>query len=95
MPCSEIYSPKVFFEALRLEGDFHARNSSIILRHADVVDLRLYALKAGEFRINECTGDLTCAVGAEVCEDDRVVVLDGRALGNDNRNNELSVTPAA
>ena len=84
----DIFAERVL-QALRLEGDFHARNSSIILRHADVVDLRLYALKAGEFRINECTGDLTRTVGAEVCEDDRVVILDGRALGNDDRNNEL------
>ena len=84
----DIFAERVL-QALRLEGDLHARNSSIVLRHADVVDLRLYALKAGEFRINECTGDLTRTVGAEVCEDDRVVVLDGRALGNDNRNNEL------
>ena len=84
----DIFTERVL-QALRLEGDLHARNSSIILRHADVVDLRLYALKAGELRINECTGDLTRTVGTEVCEDDRVVVLDGRALGNDNRNNEL------
>ena len=84
----DIFAERVL-QALRLEGDFHARNRSIVLRHADVVDLRLYALKAGELRINECTGDLTRTVGTEVCEDDRVVVLDGCALGNDNRNNEL------
>ncbi len=53
------------------------------------MDLRLYALEAGEFRIDEGTGDLACAVGAEVCEDDRVIVADGRALGHDDRNDEL------
>ena len=76
-------------KALRLERDFNARNGSVVLRHADIVNLRLNALEAGEFRIDEGTGDLACTVGTEVCEDDRVVVLDSRALGYDNRNNEL------
>ena len=84
----DIFAERVL-QALRLEGNFYARNGSVILRHADVVDLRLYALKAGELRINERTGDLTRTVGTEVCEDDRVVVFDGCALGYDNRNNEL------
>ena len=76
-------------EALRLEGDLYARNGRIILRHADIMDLGLYALETGEFRIDEGTGDLACAVGSEVCEDDRVIVADGRALGHDDRNDEL------
>ena len=76
-------------QALGLERHLNARDRDIVLRHADVVDVLLGALEAVELVVHERTGDLTRAVGAEVCKDDRVVVLDGRALGHDDRNNEL------
>ena len=76
-------------QALRLEGNLNARDGRIILRHADVVDVAALTLEAVELVVNERTGDLTRAVGTEVGEDDRVVILDGRALGHDDRNDEL------
>ena len=78
-------------QRLRLEGHLHVRHRGVILRHADVSkrEEAVFALEAGEVRVDKGAGDLAGAVGTEVEEDHRVVRLDLAASGAHNRHDKL------
>lgn len=79
------------FKALRLECDLNVRHRGVILRHADVGEREeaILAGEAGEIRVYECAGDLSCAVRAEVEEHDGITGCDRSAALDDARHDEL------
>ena len=69
----------------------YIRHGCIVLGHAHKVyrEKAVLALEAGEFRIDEGTGDFARAIRTEVCKDDGIVCLDLTVLCGDYRNDEL------
>ena len=73
------------------EGHADVRHGGVVLRHADEIkrEKSVFPLEALKIGIDECTGDLTRTVGAEVEEDDGVARLNRCVLGADGRENEF------
>ena len=68
------------FQRLRLISHMDIREGLVILRHGDEIHREVFPRKAGEFRIDEGAGDLPGPVGAEIEEDDRIILFT-RATG--------------
>jgi len=78
-------------ERLGLKCDLYVRHGRVILGHAYELDrqVAVLACKTVERRVDQCAGDLASTVGAEVCKDYCVILLDGRTLGDNERLDEL------
>ncbi len=81
----------------RRVGNFAVGHGSIILGHADIVDLlaAAAALKAGKGIIAEDAGHLAGTVGAEVHEDDGIAILHAATLTGNSGDDEFVLPSAA
>ena len=72
------------FKRLGLECYMDVRHGCVVLSHADIIEaLELLSLEAAECGVDKGSGDLSRSVGAEVKENDRVVILDGNGFFRD------------
>ena len=77
------------FQALGRERHKHVFDFRVVLRHADIANVKSLALKAAEIRVDYGAGQLPCPVGTEIEENHRVAVPNFRAMFAAERQNKF------
>ncbi len=57
------------------KATFNVRHGCVIFGHADIVKRNNLSVKALEFGVDECSGYLSCAVGAEIEENKGIILV--------------------